>query len=155
MSKWITVPAKLVAAFDASGKEESACVVVAGFISSHKDWQAFDTAWTSRLKEDGLEYFRMAEFAGSRQQFDGWKGNEERRQQLFGDLMEIIKSHVYRQFASIIIMDGWDKLSVGNKQEYSLNAYVLAARSCAARVRDWQKAENFKSPTGYAFEDGD
>jgi hypothetical protein len=130
--------------------------VVAGFISSHKDWQAFDTAWINRLREDGLDYLHMKEFAGSRVQFaEGWKDNEARRQKLFGDLIGIIKSHVYRKFGSVIIMDGWEKLSQGNKQEYSLNAYVLAARTCAARVREWQEAENFKSPTGYAFEDGD
>jgi hypothetical protein len=156
MSKWVTVPAKLVAAFDASGKESSSCLVVAGFLSSQEDWKSFDAAWTKRLKADGLDYFHMVEFAASKKQFaQGWKDNEERRRRLLGDLVGIIKSHVYRKFASVVIMNSWNKLSDQNKRDYSLNAYVLAARSCAARVREWLEAESYTSPTGYAFEDGD
>jgi hypothetical protein len=155
-SKLKTVPAKLVAAFDAAGKEESGVVVVAGFISSQEDWAAFDAAWRDRLKHDGLDYFHMVDFAGSRKQFaDGWKNNEKRRQSLFADLIGIIKGHVYRQFASAIEMRTLDKLSGANKKEYALNAYVLAARSCAADVRIWQEKEHFQPATAYVFEDGD
>src|SRR5579862_5235981 len=100
-NKLKTVPAKLVAAFDASGKEDSGLLVVAGFISSQEDWATFDTEWRARLKEDSLDYFHMVDFAASRKQFSaGWKDNEPRRQKLLGDLLDIIKSRTYRLFAS-------------------------------------------------------
>jgi hypothetical protein len=154
--KYNTEPARLVAAFDAAGKEDSECVVVAGFISSHKDWSSFNAKWLERLKKDGIDYFHMVEFAQSRKQFaNGWKDDEPRRHHLHGDLLDIIKSHVYRQFASVVEMGTFDTLSGENKKEYSLNAYALAARSCAADVRMWQVRERFQPPTGYAFEDGD
>jgi hypothetical protein len=156
VEKFIKQPAKLVAAFDASGKENSEVIVVAGFISSHADWNSFNTQWLGRLKKDGLEYFHMVDFANFRRQFaTGWKDNEERRKRLFGDLLDIIKSHVYRQFASAIEMNTFDQLSAENKKEFSLNAYALAARTCAADVRRWQEKEKFQPPTAYAFEDGD
>src|SRR5271154_5458785 len=94
--EFLTVPAKLIAAFDASGKEDSLCVVVAGFIASHEDWKSFDTQWIKRLKQGGIEHFHMVDFAHSRKQFErGWAEDESRRQRLFGDLIDIIKSHVY------------------------------------------------------------
>ena len=154
--KFVNVPAKLIAAFDASGQEESACLVVAGFIASHDDWASFDKEWLARLKKDGLTYFHMVDFANFRKQFaKGWEEDEPRRRRLLGDLVGIIKSHVYRLFSSSIEMNTFDTLSSENKKEYSFNAYVLAARSCAADVRRWQKREKFTPPTAYAFEDGD
>jgi hypothetical protein len=155
-NKFVTVPAKLVAAFDGSGKEDSPCLVVAGFIASHDHWSSFDSEWRARLKEDGLTYFHMVDFANSRKQFaEGWEHNEPRRRRLLSDLLGIIKSHVYRLFSSSIEMHTFHHLSDENKREYSLNAYVLAARSCAADVRRWQEREKFTPPTAYAFEDGD
>jgi hypothetical protein len=155
-TKYNREPARLVAAFDAAGKEDSDCVVVAGFISSNRDWNSFNAPWLDRLKKDGLDYFHMVDFAQSRKQFaSGRKDDEERRRLLYGDLLDIIKSHVYRQFASVIEIGTFDTLSNENKKEYSLNAYTLAGRSCAADVRKWQVQERFQPPTGYAFEDGD
>jgi hypothetical protein len=90
--KFNTVPAKLVAAFDASGKEETEVVVVAGFISSQDDWKSFDKEWRARLKKDGLDYLHMVDFANLKKQFaTGWKEDEPRRQSLFSDLIEIIR----------------------------------------------------------------
>lgn len=155
-NKLKTVPAKLVAAFDAAGKEESEVLVVAGFISSQEDWAAFDVEWRARLKNDGLDYFHMVDFAGSRKQFaNGWKNDEKRRQNLFADLIGIIKGRAYRKFASAIEMRTFNRLSDANKKQYALNAYVLAARSCATDVRIWQEKEHFQPATAYVFEDGD
>ena len=57
----------LAACFDASGKKHGEVrVVVAGFISSTTDWDAFDLAWRMRLSDDRIEYFHMVEFAQSR-----------------------------------------------------------------------------------------
>jgi hypothetical protein len=146
---------KLVAAFDASGKEDTPCIVVAGFISSPVDWDKFDNEWTDRLKHDRLAYFHMVEFAHSKKEFTDWKGDESRRQNLFGDLIDIIIRNVYRQAGCAIDMKNFSTLSAEAKQEASLNAYVLAARTCAADIRRWQEKERFVVPTAYVFEDGD
>jgi hypothetical protein len=120
--KFLKERAKLIAAFDASGKAESEVVVVAGFIASQNDWSDFSARWVERLKQDELEYFHMVDFAASR-----------------------------RQFAN----GGETMSNAANKKEYSLNAYVLAARTCAADARRWQEREGFQPATAYIFEDGD
>jgi hypothetical protein len=150
------IKARLVAAFDASGKEDQPCLVVAGFLASHSDWQAFHNAWTERLEKEGLGYFHMVDFAANRKQFEGWRLLEDRRQQLYGDLIAIIQSHVYRQFACVIENQQFGRISAVNRQEYRLNAYTLACRTCAADVRRWCSKNDFgDTPIGFAFEDGD
>jgi hypothetical protein len=147
---------KLIGAFDASGKEDTPCLVVAGFVSSPTDWKLFDAQWTGRLKEDGIHHFHMCEFAHSVGQFaTGWKEDETRRQRLFRDLIQIIQSNVYRKFSSSVEMDSFSRLSAENRRAYALNAYSLACRGCAADIRNWQKSEKFVVPTAYVFEDGD
>ena len=153
--KFNTVPAKLVAAFDASGKEASEVVVVAGFVSSQEDWRSFDVEWRARLP-------RTASIT-STWLISPTSGNSllrlERRRTTPPEAargpVDIIKGHVYRQFASAIEMRTFSTLSEENKKEYALNAYVLAARSCAADLRIWQEKENFKPATAYVFEEGD
>lgn len=106
---------------------------------------------------DGLEYFHMVDFASCRKQFrTGWREDEPRRRSLYSDLIGIINSHVYRQFASVIESDQFGKLSPENRKEYSLNSYVLACRTCAAEITRWKTREGLDHvPTGFAFEDGD
>ena len=148
--------ARLVAAFDASGKEDQRVLVVAGFISRPEDWQSFHTEWTKRLEEDGLTYFHMVDFASSRRQFTRWNDDEPRRKKLLGDLMAIIQAHVYRKFGSMVINDQFYKLSQGNQKKFALNAYSLSGRTCVADVSKWRQQQGLSHvPTGYVFEEGD
>jgi hypothetical protein len=144
-------------AFDASGHEEDQlCLVVAGFVSSDKDWAAFDGEWTARLARDGIQYFRMAEFSHSVGQFDSWKGQEERRQNLLRDLLEIISRNVYRKFGNAVVNSTFKgRLGHDVKEKFLLNAYSLAGRTCVADVSEWAKQERIKSPIQHIFEDGD
>jgi hypothetical protein len=155
-AKFKSEKARLVAAFDASGKEDQRCLVVAGFISRSSDWQTFHTEWIKRLQEDNLEYFHMVDFAASQDQFAGWRNDEPRRRKLLGDLMGIIKSHAYRKIGCVIENDEFYRLAEPNQKEFSLNAYTLAARTCVADVSNWKKREGLSHvPTGYVFEEGD
>jgi hypothetical protein len=101
----------MTVAFDASGDESSQLImVVAGFMSSAKDWEDFSIKWVSRLKEDDLTYMHMKEFAHSAGQFSvGWKGEEERRRRLLSDLMALITSHAYRKFGIVVTNETFRK----------------------------------------------
>ncbi len=146
----------LTAYFDASGKEDQGFLVVAGFISSSTDWLAFDRFWKERLAADGLEYFRASEFAHSKGQFsDGWEGESERRKALSADLMDILKRHVYRRFSDVVISEALAGMSSATKAEYLINAYSLAGRTCAARLRQWLQSEQWETIPTLIFEDGD
>jgi hypothetical protein len=150
--------ARLIGAFDASGKKDRSCLVMAGFISSANHWQEFHSEWTDRLIADDLKFFHMVDFAASQDQFrEGWKDNESRRRKLLGDLVGIIQAHAYRSFINVVENKYFDKLSVENQRLFSLNNYSLAGRGAVAKISEWRKrTSGFEGvPTGYVFEEGD
>jgi hypothetical protein len=148
----------LTAAFDASGDESSQLVLlVAGFVSSASDWEDFSKLWLDRLKADGLVYMHMKEFSHSRGQFEkGWKGETRRRESLLKDLMNIIRSHAYRKFGLGIVNDTFRaSLSTTTMEQWSLNAYSLAGRTCVKDVDEWTFEEHCRSTVEFVFEEGD
>jgi hypothetical protein len=134
--------AMLTAAFDASGDDGTPIVSVAGFISSVKDWEDFSKLWTARLARENIKYFRAVEAAHFSKEFKPWRDwpNEDKeswRQALFTDLMEIIKSHVYRYFGCSIVNSALGEMNEDFKKEFYLTAYSIAGRTCEKRVRHW------------------
>lgn len=148
----------LTAAFDAGGTEDTPFLTVAGFVSSVKDWDDFRDAWKERLGREGIEYFRAAEAAHFRKQFQPWHDKPDReqwRQNLFADLMRIVKSHVFRKFGCTIINRHFETMSEDLRKWSLLRAYSVAGRTCDKQVRDWIAAERIKSPVELVFESGD
>jgi hypothetical protein len=144
------------AAFDASGTDNNVVLSVAGFVSSVKDWDDFSVKWEHRLSGDGISYFRAVEFAHSRGQFGGWKDQEERRRKLAADLMEVLKSHVYRKFGCSIVNKDFNKLDKSMREECLLSAYSVAGRTCEKDVREWARwVEKITSHVEPVFEQGD
>jgi hypothetical protein len=148
----------LSAAFDASGDEGLPILTVAGFVSSAKDWESFSKLWKERLSREGIEYFRAAEAAHFRKQFRPWLDDPNRekwRQNLFADLMDILKRHVYRKFGCTILNKHFGSLSQENQDTYKLRAYSVAGRTCDKQVRVWAFEERIKTPIELVFEAGD
>jgi hypothetical protein len=156
---WNEIPLMALAAyFDASGhKKDQEFLVVAGFVSSVSDWVSFDEKWKARLERDDLPYFHANEFAQSVGAFEnGWKDEAKRRESLCADLMEIIKSHAYRQFGHVVINKVLeDNMSAATKAKYKVSPFSLAGRSCAASLRLWLKRDGWNTVPELIFEDGD
>jgi hypothetical protein len=124
-------------------------LVVAGFVATADEWVEFNKFWKERLTQDGIEYFHAVEFAHSVGEFaSGWNGNEPRRRALLADLMTIIKRHVSRKFADVVINEALDKMSNDTKAQFHINAYSLAGRSCVARLREWLHRERWETVPG-------
>jgi hypothetical protein len=152
-----TAPSQMVVALDASGKEDiQPALAVAGFVSSASDWEEFAVKWKSRLEADGITYFHAAEFAQSVKEFVPLKDDEQRRRKLLGELMNILKTHVYRKFGCIVVCKDF-KGAVGQdiSSVFFPNAYVLAGIATVADVSLWARREQLKTPHRIVFEDGD
>ncbi len=149
--------AMLAAYFDAAGKEhDQTYIVVAGFVSSGRDWATFEKEWQQRLEEDELRYFHANEFAHSIKEFDGWRGDETRRRMLAGDLMAIIQRHVYRKFGTVVKNVHVEQhLSEDVRRQILVNGYVVAGRTTIADVTRWREREGWETAVSYVFEDGD
>ncbi len=148
-------------ALDAGGSESTAVLAVAGFGSSEADWRIFSAAWSKRLQQDGIEYFRAVDLASFRGPFKHWHKlpdaqREKLRRNLCADLMNILKRNVYRKFGCMVINKELAKLSPTLMREYSLSAYSIAGRTTEKHVREWIAQEwSRTTPVELVFEDGD
>jgi hypothetical protein len=153
----VTMPAPIVGAFDASGKERGEpALLVAGFVSSAKDWDGFTTAWNKRLAEDNLTHFHAVDFAQCVGEFESWREQESRRKKLCQDLVDILRGCAYRKFGCIVENKAFQEcVSDVSKEKFVANAYVLGGWSCAMGVSLWAKKERIKTPFKLVFEEGD
>jgi hypothetical protein len=150
----------LTCAFDAGGDETTPFLTVAGFASSTEDWDKFSLAWKKRLDEDGIAYFHAADLDSFHGPFRHWEERSDRKilaRQLCADLMDILKSHVYRKFAHTIINKEFMNLTPELREEFALTAYSVAGRTCDKGVRQWIATEpGFRgNPYEIVFEEGD
>lgn len=144
-------------AFDAAGHESDQLILaVCGFVSSANHWISFSEKWKERLARDRITYFHAVEFAHSVKQFEGWREQKARREALSADLMTLVKSHAYRKLGIVVTNKTFkDIVSAETKEEWHLNAYSLAGRTCAKQVGEWAKTERITSPIEYVFVEGD
>jgi hypothetical protein len=151
--------AMFTAHFDASGQEhEHPYMIVAGFVSSTKEWIGFSEEWLKVLKDYGLSAFRAADCQNFEGDFKKWKNNgkERKRLQLWSDLLGVIKKYTFYKFGvGIVIKDWQDSFTEERREELKLNAYVMCAMSCAERVKLWARRQNIATPIEYVYESGD
>ncbi|THJ20816.1 MAG: DUF3800 domain-containing protein [Nitrospira sp. CG24D] len=158
-----TLLAMFTVYFDASGKEHSEhYFVVAGFISSAKNWERFSAQWNQRLKIEGVSCFHAVDAQSREKQFHNiWKDLEEsiwhaKRSKLWNDLIDIIADNVFQKFScGLNIKNYSERLSEDSRQRGKVNAYVLCAMACAQRVRQWARWQDHHEPIEYVFDQDD
>lgn len=141
---------------DASGTEEDAIIAVGGVVSTAEEWRVFDAKWRDVLKDFGLNYFRMSEFAHSVGQFKvGWKNKESKRRALLDRLSAIIRDHVKYWTGSCVLKSDYDKVDGDYELHEHLYPFTLCARSCVAVTCIWYDAHHRDDGMQYVFEYGD
>jgi hypothetical protein len=143
------------AALDASGSREQLIVVVAGFVAPDRAWDEFGEQWTERLAQDALEYFHMREYTHSVGPWREWKGDTRRRNRLYGDLMDIVRSHVSRKFGSVVAPSKLNTINDALREHFNITEYSLAGRTIAAAIRRWMDSEKISGDVRMVFEHGD
>jgi len=142
--------------FDASGTKGTRVMTVAGFVSRVQKWGRFESAWTSLLPST-VTRFRMTDFVSSKNGWEDWKGDSERRVRFFRSLISCIKSHTNKGFAASVQMkdyNDFDRLYMFREQVGP--PYAFLGIACLGRLRVW--AENKRIDWRKiicAFEDGD
>ncbi len=103
---------------------------MAGFVAPLKIWEAFGRLWQDVLDKAGLkEPFHMNEFAQSTCQFKSWKGNKERREALFGQLVELIVTAKLRPIGAIVSIRDFESLSRAQRESFK-DPYYIAFQIC-------------------------
>ena len=152
--------------FDDSGHEDDQLlVVVAGFIADAKDWKEFEALWIAALYRHampvacGLPYLHVSEINRKirtcRQHeacSDHW--TDLRRKRMFDELIDIIRGHVSRKFACVVVNEGLADLSEQVRIDCLINAYSAAGRACVAKLREFAFNEHIPYAPRLVFEDG-
>ena len=138
---------------DEAGGKDHGFIVLAGYLTTFKQWNAFTAQWNfALLASFNIPYFHMKEFAQSKGPFESWKNDEPKRARFLETAAGIIAAHVERAFSCIVPLKEFDNVN----QIYHLDGavgvpYSLAGRTCVARA-SIVIGRNVK--THYVFEDG-
>ena len=124
--------------FDESGDEPDLSIKVVGMggcVAPAENWQKFEVKWNKALKSEGIDYFHMKEFAHSTGQFaTGWKGNEERRTQLYGQLWNIIEEVAPMFFGCFLPMEHYRRSLTEEQRDRLGDVYFIAYQTCMSAV---------------------
>lgn len=122
--------------FDESGTHDTSnAVAVAGYISTPEQWEIFTTEWTSALRDWGLEYFHMTDFANRANEYRCWSDQDRRFR--FARLLSIINRHALASIATVIPAKSYDVIFTKQARRFTGGPYGVAAACCfmeAARV---------------------
>ncbi|HET9406042.1 MAG TPA: hypothetical protein VFO39_02280 [Candidatus Sulfotelmatobacter sp.] len=145
--------------FDASRDQDKTEELVAGYVSTLEEWAQFEASWRLVLAKYHVEYFKMSEFIGRRNNtpfaHPKWQ-SESYRAQFLSDLAQIIRSWTVASVCCGIKRDLFDQYNQVYELDKRFNPFSICARDCAAQVRKHIRKE-VKSdlPIAYIFDRGD
>jgi Protein of unknown function (DUF3800) len=142
--------------FDESGSpDDTAALVVAGFVAPSEQWIEFERNWNEVLSRFGVSSLHMKHFAHSVKEYASWKGDENKRRSLLSRLINVIRTRVNHSFADAVLMQDYRNVN----KRYYLNEvfkpYAIAGRTCVTKVGKWAERSGIsKDQIAYVFEDG-
>ena len=110
---------------DSGTHSESEAVTVAGYISTAEQWEIFNREWGEALKEWGLEFFHMTDFANRVGKYAEWT-DQERRFRL-ARLVGITNRHTLASIGTAVPKRAFDQVFSKKAKRFVGGAYGLAA----------------------------
>ena len=125
---------RLTAYLDESGHSknpETRFVGMAGFVAPLEKWEAFVVSWRKTLDAFSLkDAFHMKDFAHSTGQFAvGWKAEKQKREDLFGKLIDTIKATGGTPVGAIVSLEGYESLTECQRSAFK-GPYYIAFQIC-------------------------
>lgn len=114
-----------------SKEERQKFVGMAGLIATRADWAGFEREWKKALQSFDIPHFHMKDFAHFRGAFKGW--SESDRRNIYGQLLEILRTTHVLPFGAVISMDDYRQLSE-ERQGIFDDPYFLAFAVCAVHA---------------------
>jgi len=152
----IIVPSPIALYGDASGKEEDPIIAVGGVIARTDEWLKFEPKWNAVLKEFGVPYFHMREFAHSVEAYKvGWKKNEIKRKAFVDALVKVIIPHVSYWMVACVLRSDYQKVDADYQLHERYYPYTLCAMPCVDQAVAWRDAHWPTVDMEFFFECGD
>jgi hypothetical protein len=142
---------------DTSGMQKSSDpLVMASLVSPVSRWLRFEREWKAMLKEHGIPYLHMKEFAHSLGPFKDWKGNEKRRAAFLARVVAVIHHSVNKTFTLRAKREDFDAVNKVFELDgpYS-GIYQITALALAGHIMEWCDAKHPGKPIKWFYERGD
>ncbi len=141
--------------FDESGHpDDSAYMIVAGFVSEIDQWIRFESEWESVKKRHGApEVFHANRFFSR----DGLYGNwsEAKMQEFLRDLIGVIGRRTSRSFSVTLEISSFKKYDKDLIMSETVGSpFPYCARICLAKISKWAAQFADGAPVETVFEDG-
>jgi len=153
---WLLVMFDFEIYFDDSGTHaESPIAVAACYVSSKTQWDHFNRNWSDVLKDEGFEYFHMADFMlnpkKGHKPYCDW--DSDKKERVYRKLASIIRLRTRCEFAVSVPKDIYDKhASDDMKKNYAKDHYAFAVKCCLGLIWRWRMDFNVTAPMQYIFD---
>ena len=118
-SIWGAKHAKLISYVDEFGHGQDRSrefLGLAGLVAAESRWKEFDGEWRRICEQEGItQPFHMKDFAGCREQFEGWQNDEPRRQKVLGRLVQAVRSANAVPIGSVLSVTNFKSLRLEDK----------------------------------------
>jgi hypothetical protein len=131
------VMAVLKAYFDDSGNQEQQKEKVcslAGWVATVDQWQYFEQKWKEALKDYGLDYLHMKDFAPRIKHFKKFKDDEKSRIALLQSLIKVMMEAQLEGVASVVKMT--DIRYFNDRHHNDINSYAFNLHTCMNIISD-------------------
>lgn len=145
--------------FDESGTDKSSYYTgVGGLLSDAERWAHFENRWGEILREHGLPYSHMADYAHSTGPFNKWKSNDKRfepqRREFLGKLCDALVQSSIHSFGFVVSKNLYEACVPEFMREEMGSAYTFLARWCLASIGVWGADVRHAQPINVIFERG-
>ncbi len=139
--------------FDDSGTHDSSeAVTVAGYLSTHEQWELFERAWLTALQEWGLPYFHMTDFANCVAPFANWSEQERRFRLAY--LLKLVNVHSLASVGACFSKKVFDRVFTREAKRFVGGAYGVASTVCFMEAAKLLKDGYPSARIAYTFERG-
>jgi Protein of unknown function (DUF3800) len=149
------IVAALTAYFDDSGThDDSATVVVAGFVSSAPQWRRFTREWNKAKAEYEIKDFHFAQFLANQKDTefaDKKKWNDTRKEIVLRRLRSIAFTHSIHAFSCSVDRRDYDEVFSDSVREEFGGHFTWSVRAVLGFIENWRIKHQIKEPIEYIF----
>lgn len=120
----------ITAYMDESGaSSDSDFVCIGGLVAAGEAWEMLEYEWREALEEFEITDFHMKFYAHSSGQYKKWKGDQERRNEVYGRFMRLVYDAQAMPFGAVVPMVAWRKWSK-TAQDAMRDPYFICLQYC-------------------------
>jgi hypothetical protein len=143
--------------WDDSGTHDGSLVAIAAcYVADSEQWTHFVRNWDEARKEEGFDYFHMADFMATpdkqKKPFCDW--DQKKRNHVYSRLVSIINTRVRIGFGFGIPVAAFEKYAPEDfKKEMCSDAFSYAVQCVTGLITQWYRKFGKGKPIQYVFED--